>query len=83
VSKETYLGRVLEIKSEISKFWSRKRAQKIKENKEIKISQKNPKRQLFENWGTAKIVIRKLGYRKDGYSKACVQRKMLVFPKKM
>jgi len=39
-----YSGSILEIKSEISKFWSRKRAKKIKENKEIKISQKNPKR---------------------------------------
>ena len=29
-----------------------------------------------------KIVIRKLRYRKDSYSKTGVQRKMLVFPKK-
>jgi len=66
------LGCVLEIKSEISKFWSRKRAKK------------NQGKQRNQNFTkeSEKIVIRKLGYRKDSYSKTCVQRKILVFPKK-
>jgi hypothetical protein len=55
----------LEIKSEISKFWSRKRAKK------------NQGKQRNQNFTkeSEKIVIRKLGYRKDGDSKTGVQKR--------
>jgi len=64
-----YLGCVLEIKSsiqyEISKFWSRKRAKK------------NQGKQRNQNFTkeSEKIVIRKLGYRKDSDSKTGVQKR--------
>jgi hypothetical protein len=54
------------------KFWSRKRAKKIKEKQGNQNFTKE----------SEKKVIRKLVYRKDSYSKTWVQRKMLVFPKK-
>jgi hypothetical protein len=59
------LGCVLEIKSEISKFWSRKRAKK------------NQGKQRNQNFTkeSEKIVIRKLGYRKDSDSKTGVQKR--------
>ena len=69
---ETPLGCVLEIKSFLANFGP---------VKGLKNSSKKQRNQNFTK-ESEKIVIRKLGYRKDSYSKTGVQRKMLVFPKK-
>ncbi len=50
----------------------------------VKGLKKSKEKQRNQNFTkeSEKIVIRKLRYRKDSYSKTGVQRKMLVFPKK-